>query len=65
MIVVDSQLLPLHAEAVVRDIRARTDAPIRYVTNSHHHPDHVFGNLVFPKAGAELVSSYFTARMID
>ena len=49
----------------LRDIRARTDQPIRYVTNSHHHPDHVFGNLVFAEAGAELVSSYFTARMID
>ena len=65
VVVVDSQLLPRHAERVLRDIRARTDAPIRYVTNSHHHPDHVFGNLVFAEAGAELVSSYFTARMID
>jgi cyclase len=65
VVVVDSQLLPRHAERVLTDIRARTDAPIRYVTNSHHHPDHVFGNLVFAEAGAELVSSYFTARMID
>jgi cyclase len=63
--VIDSQLLPRHAEAVLRDIRARTAAPIRYVSNSHHHPDHVFGNLVFAEAGAELVSSYFTARMVD
>ena len=65
VVVLDSQLLPRHAEAVVRDIRARTDQPIRYVTNSHHHPDHTFGNLVFQEAGAEVVSSYFTARMID
>ena len=60
VVVVDSQLLPRHAERVLRDIRARTDAPIRYVTSSHHHPDHVFGNPVFAEAGAELVSSYFT-----
>jgi glyoxylase-like metal-dependent hydrolase (beta-lactamase superfamily II) len=65
VVVIDSQLLPAHAEAVVRDIRARTDQPIRYVTNSHHHPDHVFGNAVFAEQGAEVVSSYFTARMID
>ena len=65
VIVLDSQLLPLHAEAVVRDIRARTNVPIRYVSNSHHHPDHVFGNTVFQNEGAELVSSYFTARLID
>jgi glyoxylase-like metal-dependent hydrolase (beta-lactamase superfamily II) len=63
--VVDSQLLPRHAETVLRDIRVRTDQPIRFVSNSHHHPDHVFGNLVFADTGAELVSSYFTARMID
>src|SRR5215207_5223564 len=65
VMVLDSQLLPRHAEAVIRDIRARTDRPIRYVSNSHHHPDHVFGNDLFAAEGAELVSSNFTARMID
>jgi len=65
VVVVDSQLLPRHAEAVVADIRARTDEPIRYLCNSHHHPDHIFGNPTFLQHGAELVSSYFTARMID
>jgi glyoxylase-like metal-dependent hydrolase (beta-lactamase superfamily II) len=65
VVVLDTQLLPRQAEAVLADIRARTDEPIRYVSNSHHHPDHVFGNLVFQEAGAELVSSYLTARMID
>ena len=65
VVVLDSQLLPRHAEAVIREIRARTDKPIRYVSNSHHHPDHIFGNPVFLEQGAELISSYFTARMID
>ena len=65
VVVLDSQLLPRQAEAVLREIRARTDKDIRYVSNSHHHPDHVFGNGVFLDQGAELVSSYFTARMID
>jgi glyoxylase-like metal-dependent hydrolase (beta-lactamase superfamily II) len=65
VVVVDSHLLPRHAAAVVREIHQRTDQPIRYVTNSHHHPDHVFGNLVFREQGAEIVSSYFTARMVD
>src|SRR5262245_10193142 len=46
-IVIDSETSPAAGRALVQDIKAFTDKPVKFVIDSHFHYDHLFGNQVF------------------
>jgi cyclase len=42
---------------VMEEIRSVSPAPVKYVINTHHHPDHVGNNQKFIDAGATVLAS--------
>jgi len=50
IMVVDTQFAPLSTK-ILSAIRAISNAPIRYVVNTHMHGDHIGGNEAISKAG--------------
>ena len=50
VLVFDTSTRPSTARALLAEIRKITDKPVRYVVNSHWHPDHWSGNEVFADA---------------
>jgi cyclase len=50
VILVDSPMLPKQARHWLKEIRKRTDEPVRYIINTDHHRAHIVGNQYFPGA---------------
>ncbi len=54
--VIDTLVSSKEARRFIKDIRAVSDKPIRYVIDTHEHLDHAFGNAEFAALGATIVS---------
>lgn len=54
VLVFDTHFTPEAGQQLLQDIRSITSKPVRYIVNSHYHPDHTHGNQAFP--GAHIIA---------
>ncbi len=66
VLVFDTYARPSTARTVLAEIRKITGKPVRYLVNSHHHPDHWSGNDVYADAfpNVEIIASEQTRELM-
>lgn len=67
VLVFDTNTRPSSARLILAEIRKITSKPVRYVVNSHHHPDHWSGNEVYADAfpDADFIASERTLQLMQ
>lgn len=68
VLVFDTHSKPSAARALITQIKALTNKPVKYVVDSHFHWDHYQGNEAYPSSwprGVEIISSEATRESID
>jgi glyoxylase-like metal-dependent hydrolase (beta-lactamase superfamily II) len=67
VLVVDSGHFPSLTRRMIADIRRLTEKPIRFLVNTHWHPDHHSGNGVYRElvTGVTIVSTEYTRTQME
>jgi cyclase len=55
LVIVDANF-PGGAKRVLEDAKRLTSKPIKYVFDTHHHGDHIYGNALFTRLGAVTIA---------
>ncbi len=63
VMIVDSHISPESGRAMLQEVKAITDKPVRFLINTHFHYDHTSGNQVFPP-GVDIIGHEFTRRKL-
>lgn len=62
VIVIDTGSSYLYGKAMIDEIKKITNKPIKFIFNTHHHPDHFLGNNAFKDV--DIYATEFTAKDI-
>jgi cyclase len=63
VLIVDTMVEPLADRLLAEVKKLAGDKPIRYIINTHFHPDHTGGNAKVTRAGQSIVAGNFAAQV--